>query len=226
MKRSLLFAAAALCAVGFGVTQYLVFYVAPLQGRPLFFNQKIFYYHVPCWFVLFLAVITCGVSSLLYLRKRDGRYDDLARASSEVAVVFGAAGLVTGSIWAKVAWGTWWEWDARLTTSLLLWMVMVGYVLVRKYGGPGSERLAAGLGVFGMVDVPLIYFSVRIWRTLHPKTSTIPTLDPAMRGAFWLSVALFILFFVVLLAVRTGQVRAMRRVHTCREQALDAGVFE
>jgi heme exporter protein C len=226
MKRALMFSAAAASAVLFLWTQHLIFFEAPMQHDMLFFNQKIFYYHVPMWFVLFLAVIICGVSSLLYLKRRDGRYDDVALAAAEISVLFGAAGLITGSIWAKVAWGAWWVWDARLTTSLLLWMLMLGYVLVRKYGGPGSERLAAGLGVFAMIDIPLIYFSVRIWRTYHPDTSTVPGLDPAMRPAFWLSVLLFFVFFAMLMAARIGQVRATRRVHACRERALDAGLLD
>ncbi len=228
MKRGLMYIAAAACAVGFFWTLHLIFYEAPVQrwDYDLFFNQKIFYYHVPMWFVLFVAVIICGVSSLLYLRRRDGKYDDVATAAADLSVLFGAAGLITGSIWAKVAWGGWWVWDARLTTSLLLWMVMIGYVLVRRYAGPGSERLAAGLAVFGMINIPLIYFSVHIWRTHHPDTSTIPTLDPAMRPAFWGSVLLFFIVFAVLMAARLAQVRATRRVREAREHALDAGVLD
>src|SRR5690606_32417585 len=116
---------------------------------------------------------------------------------------FGAIMLVSGSIWGKAAWDVWWDWDARLTTALLLWMTMVGYVLVRRYGGAGAERLAAGLAVFAMVNIPLVYFSVRIWRTLHPQTSVVPQLAGSMRIAMWSSVLLWTVFFVLLLRVRT-----------------------
>jgi len=225
MRRGLFFAAVAVCAGLFAYTQYLIFYGTPLD-RALYFNQKIFYYHVPCAFMLFLSVIVCGVSSLMYLKRREGKWDDLAEAAGELAVVFGLIVLVTGSIWGKAAWGKWWQWDARLTTSLLLWMVMVGYVLVRKYGGPGSERLAAGLAVFGLADVPLIYFSVRIWRTLHPKTSVVSELQGGMRGAFWLGVLLFLSLFYVMLTVRTRAAAVNRRVRELHENGLDAGVFE
>jgi heme exporter protein C len=225
MKRNIIIALAVLCVALFAYTQYLIFYKTPID-KLLLFNQKIFYYHVPCAFALFAAVFTCGISSILFLKRRDAKYDDIAMAAGELAVMFGAMMLITGSIWGKAAWSVWWTWDARLTTSLLLWMVMLGYVLVRKYGGPGSERLAAGLAIFGMVDVPLIYTSVKIWRTLHPKTSVVPGLSSTMRQTFWLCVVLFICFYVVLLTARVGQARADRQLREARERALDAGILE
>ncbi len=225
MKRALYLTAAAACIAGFAGTLYLVFYVAPID-RLLFFNQKIFYYHLANAWVLFAAVFTCGVASLLYLRKRQGKHDDLARAAGELAVLFGAIVLVTGSIWGKAAWDIWWDWEARLTMSLLLWMTMVGYILVRQYGGPGSERMAAGLAFFAAVNVPLVYFSVKIWRTLHPQTSVVPSLQGAMRAAMWSSVALFMTFYVLVVIVRTQVARGERRLTELREQALDAGIIQ
>jgi heme exporter protein C len=225
MKRAIVYAATALCLVGFPYTLYKIFYGTPLDWQ-LLFSQKIFYYHVPCAIMLFVAVILCGVVSLLFLKRHDGRYDDMAEAAGELAVLFGAIVLVTGSIWGKAAWGVWWTWDARLTTSLLLWMVMVGYVLVRKYGGLGSERVAAGLAVFGMADVPLIYFSVKIWKTLHPETSVVPGLQASMKTTFWLSMLLFLAFFIVLFAARVEQAFVRRQVRELRERGLDAGILE
>jgi heme exporter protein C len=225
MKKIPFLVAAAVCAGGFAGTLYLAFYRAELDGK-LFFNQKIFYYHVANAFMLFAATITCGVYSLLYLRKRQPRHDDIALAAGELAVLFGAVVLATGSIWGKAAWDRWWDWDARLTTSLLLWLTMVGYVLVRQYGGPGSERMAGGLAVFATVNIPLVYFSVSIWRTLHPQTSTVPELEGGMRAAMWSSVALFAIFYVLLLRLRTHAARAGRRLAELRERALDAGLIE
>jgi heme exporter protein C len=225
MKRAIFIAGALLAIAGVALTQYLIFYKAPLQDV-LFFNQKIFYYHVPCWFVLFLATIICGVYSLLYVRRRDGKYDDVALAAGELAVLFGIMGLITGSLWARVAWEAWWKWDARLTTSLLLWMAMLAYVLVRRYGGQGSERLGAGLAIFATVNIPLVYISVRIWRTFHPETSVVPGLEGTMRASFWLSVLLFMILFALLFAARVAAARSERLLAEAREVGLDAGLLE
>ena len=88
----------------------------------------------------------------------------------------------------------WWQWDARLTSTLVMWMIFNAYLLLRRYGGPGSDRLAAAVALFGMANVPFVYWSVNVWRTLHPKTSVIPTLQPGMRGPFWFCVVAFLLF--------------------------------
>jgi heme exporter protein C len=219
--------AAALAALGLPATLWYAFYRAQLADHPaLYFNQKIFYFHVPSAFMMFAAVFVCGIYSILYLRRRKPEHDEIANAAAGLGVLFGAIVLVTGSIWGKASWNTWWEWEARLTTALLLWMIMVAYVLVRKYGGPGSERLGAGLGVFAMLDVPLIYLSVHIWRTVHPKTSVVPGLEGDMRIAFWLGVASFIALFVLLMKVSVGVARARRRLEEVREHAFDAGVLE
>jgi heme exporter protein C len=222
------YVAAAIAAVLFGIGPYLVFNWAPMQVAPLFFNQKIFYYHVPCGFMQFAAVFVCGIWSIMYLRKREGRHDDVARAAGEVALLFSVMLLITGSIWAKVAWGYWWVWDERLTTSLLLTTVMAGYVLVRKFGGAGSERLAAGLAIFGMADVPLIYFSVRIWDDSgrqHPKTDAVPTLTGEMRITFWVMVLAYLMFFLLLLMSRVHAARTERILHETREAAMDGGLL-
>ena len=87
-----------------------------------------------------------------------------------MAVVFGIITLVTGPLWARKAWGIWWVWDARLTSSLILWMIFVAYLLLRRYGGPGSDKLGAGMALFGLANVPFIFVSVNVWRTLHPQT--------------------------------------------------------
>ena len=218
-------ALAVIAMVGFALTQYLIYFAAGIDIE-LFVNQKIFYYHVPCWFVLFGATFICGWYSLKYVRTREGRFDDIAVAAGEVAVLFGIMGLVTGSVWAKVAWEKWWVWDARLTTSLILWMTMLGYVLVRKYGGQGAERLAAGLAIFACVNIPLVYVSVKIWNTSHPKTSTVPSLDGMMRATFWLSVLLFLILGGLLLALRIAAARSERLLSEVRERGLDAGILE
>jgi heme exporter protein C len=131
--------------------------------------------------------------------------------------LFGALVLLSGPIWAKASWGVYWKWDARLTTSLLLWMIFAAYSLLRRYGGPGSERLAAGLAVFGMADVPLIYFAVNLWRTQHPENTVVMSLAPGMRPPFYLASFTFVFFFVVFVAARCAIGRGERLVHAAQD---------
>ena len=245
MKRYLVPALCVLAAIGFAVTVWLVFVTTPLQeapmpdplapdrstipdaGQSLYFSQKIFYYHVANAFMLFAAVGTCGVCSVVYLKKRDPRWDDVALASAEIAVMFGAVVLVTGSIWAKAAWDIWWVWEKRLTMSLLLWLTLVGYVLVRRFAGVGSERLAAGLSVFGTVAVPFIYFMVSKGDH-HPQAGgggNVATLSGMMQLTFWLSVLSFLAWFFALVISRVSAARAERHVRELSERAMDAGLF-
>ena len=165
--------------------------------------QKIFYYHVPSWMVMFSGVFICGLASAAYLYKQTPAADRLALSAAEVTVLFGIIGLITGPLWGRKAWGVWWQWDARLTMSLLLWLIFVAYLLVRRYGGPGADKLSAALAVFGMANVPFVYVSVNIWRTIHPTTSVVTTLGPGMRGAFWWCALSFMVLMVLALAART-----------------------
>lgn len=230
MKRVAVPVLAALTAVGLLGTLQLIFYGTPLD-KLLYFNQKIFYWHVPFAMMLFATVFVCGVASGFYLARRNPRHDDVARAAGELAVLFGAVVLVSGMIWGKAAWGHWWKWELRLTTSLILWLTLVGYVLVRRFGGAGAERLAAGLAVFGMVNVPLVYFAVKLADQLgqasnHPKAEVVTSLAASMKSTYWLSVLAIALLYVLLLVIRTGAVRLERQVRELRERGLDGGVFE
>ena len=164
--------------------------------------QKIFYYHVPSAMLMFVSAFVCGIASAVFLFRRSAAADRVALAAGELVVLFGAIVLVTGPLWARKAWGVWWEWDARLTSSLLLWMIYLAYLLVRRFGGPGSEKLAGAMALFGMANVPFVYVSVNYWRTLHPKTSVVMTLAPGMRAAFWFCVAAFATMYILLLTLR------------------------
>ena len=164
--------------------------------------QKIFYYHVPSAMVMFLSALACGISSGVFLFGGKASADRFAAAAAELTVVFGLIVLVTGPLWARKAWGVWWQWDARLTSTLLMWMIFVAYLLVRKFGGPGSEKLSSAMAVFGMANVPFVYISVNIWRTIHPTTAVVPKLPGGMRGPFWFCVASFMVLFGLLLAAR------------------------
>jgi heme exporter protein C len=164
--------------------------------------QKIFYFHVPSWFAMFSAISACGVASLLVLIQGRKGADRVAIAGAELAVVFGLIGLITGPLWGRKAWGVYWQWDAKLTTALVMWLIFVSYLLLRRFAGAGVEKLAATVALFGMANVPFVYWSVNIWRTIHPKTTVVPTLGPGMRGTFWFCVLAFQGVFALLLFVR------------------------
>lgn len=228
---------ALLAAAGIAVSIYLIFYSAPLQyglnedgklnGSSLFFNQKIFYFHTGHAFWLFGAVGVSGVSSIVFLLTRDPRWDDVASASIDVSVAFGAVVLVTGSIWGKAAWDVWWSWEPRLTMSLLLWLILVGYALVRRFAGPSADRVAAGMAIFGMVGVPFIY--AMVGQDSHPAAGSngvVATLGPGMKGVFWLSVASFLCWYLVLVISRVQSTRAERELRELRERGLDLGVLQ
>ena len=174
--------------------------------------QKIFYFHVPSWIMMFLAVFICGIASTFYLFKESQASDRLAVSAAELAVLFGLMGLITGPLWAIKAWGVWWQWDARLTMALILELTFIAYMLLRAYGGPGSEKLASGIGLFGMANVPFVYISVNVWRTIHPSTSVLPSLPSSAPGMFvpmvWCMLA-FLMLFLLLLSLRV-------RLERCR----------
>lgn len=217
---------AALSAIGFVTTFWLVFTYAPL-AQDLFFNQKIFYWHVAHAFMMFLAVGVCGVCSIAFLKSRNGKWDDVALASAEVAVAFGAVVLITGSIWAKAAWDIWWSWEKRLTMSLLLWLTLVGYVIVRRFAGASADRLAAGLAIFGTLGIPFIYTMVDK-SDRHPQAGpkgVAATLQTDMKLVMWLSVLTFLFWFLTLVVARVQSARAERELRELREKGLDAGVL-
>ena len=192
--------AALLAAAGFLLVPVLIV-SAPLEPV-MGVVQKIFYFHVPCAIMLFLSTFACAAGSIAYLFKGSEKGDRLAVSAAELSVLFGACVLVSGPLWGRKAWGVWWQWDARLTSSLLLVLMMVGYLIARRYAGPAGRKLAAALALFAAVNVPLVYKSVDIWRTVHPQTTVVPKLDPRMRPAFWSAFLLMTLTWSLLLALR------------------------
>ena len=183
------------------VTAPIVIVRAPYEST-MGLVQKIFYFHFPSWMAMFLAIFILGISSVIYLFQRKPVADRLAVAAAELAVVFGLMGLITGPLWGIKAWGVWWQWDARLTMAVILELILVAYLLLRQYGGPGSDRLAAGLGIFAMANVPFLYISTEIWRTVHPRTSVVPTLPVDFGIPLWWSFAGFIVLCLALLSAR------------------------
>ena len=164
---------------------------------------KIFYFHVSSALTMMLSAIVCAIASAAYLRRRSRTADHIALAAAELAVVFGAIVLITGPLWARKSWGFWWVWDARVTSTLVMWMMFSSYLLLRKYAGVGSETLSAAVGVFAGVMSPLVYKSVDIWRTQHPTTNVLPSLPPGMRGVWLWCLVGFLMLYVALMAIRT-----------------------
>jgi heme exporter protein C len=164
--------------------------------------QKIFYFHMPPAMLMLLSAIFCGLVSGAYLVTRRPVLDWTAYAAAELTVLYGSIALVTGPLWARKAWGVWWQWDARLTMSLLMWMIFVAYLLLRRYAGHGSEMLAAGLALFGMATSPFVYLSVNLWRTVHPLTSVVPTLPVDFAFPLWYAFTGFLLMYLALMTLR------------------------
>jgi len=186
--------------------------------------QKIFYFHAPIGMVMFTSAFVCGVASAIYLFTRRRSADHFALSSAELTVVLGVIVLLTGPMWARKSWGVWWQWDARLTSTLVMWLIFTAYLLLRRYGGPGSDRLAAGVAIFGMANVPFVYWSVNVWRTVHPKTTVVPTLQAGMRGPFWFCFLAFLLLYVLVLRARAGleqQRASLETLYLAAEDGVD-----
>src|SRR5216117_1577797 len=162
--------------------------------------QKIFYLHVPAAIWAETAMILVGLASIVYLFTKDPRLDRFAASSAEVGTVFCAIVLTTGPIWGKPIWGTWWTWDARLTLTLLLFLMYVGYLLLRgAVTDPGLRaRYAAVLGICGMCLVPFVHLSVYMFRTLHPQPIVLKPSGPSLPGAMLATLAFSFLVFTIL----------------------------
>lgn len=205
-----------------------IFLYAPtelLQGNV----QRIFYLHLPLAWIAYLAFSLVFVTSVLYLWKRTPRWDTLAHAAAEVGVVFTTLVLITGSIWARPIWGTWWSWDARLTTTLVLWFIYVGYLMLRSFviDERRGARYAAVLGIVGFLDVPIIHQSVIWWRALHPEPVVLapggPAMPPAMFQTLVLSLLAFLLLFLWLLQQRYRLEQTRLDLRALRERRAEAG---
>src|SRR5216683_1565864 len=185
-----------------------------VEGLP----QRIFYFHVPVSWIGMLAFGVLAAASIAYLWKKDERWDWLARASAEIGTVFITLALVTGSIWGRTTWGTWWTWDARLTTTLILWFIYIGYMMLRSYMGrtPASARSAAVLAIIGVIDVPIIYESVNWWRTLHPpaQVGVQDALPPSVVLTLMVSLTTFTLLYSFLMI----QLYQLQRAQTLAQQ--------
>ncbi len=198
----------ALLANGFRVAMFVV--PADRDQGDL---SRIIYYHVPTWCGMALFFAVNLVCSIVYLVVRNMnqdlalKADALALSSAEMGVVYCLVGMTTGSIWGRAAWGIWWTWDARLTTTLVLWLIYVAYLLVRSFiTGPEKRTLAAVIAIFGYADIPIVYMSTRWWRTQHPAPVFFggpnSGLDPSMMPALWWNLAGWLSWGILIVSLR------------------------
>ena len=209
---------------GLAAVYVLALEFTPVEARQGM-AQKIFYLHVPAAWSALIAFSLVGVTSALYLWLHDPRLDRFAAASAEVGVAFSAVMLTTGPIWAKPIWGTWWTWDARLTLTLFLFFLFIGYLALRASVHDPAERarFSAVVGILGMLLVPFIHLSVYLFRTLHPQPIVLkpsaPSLPPEMLRTLLVSTLVFTLLYVGLVTLRY----ALALAEEARDEAADAG---
>ena len=191
---------AALTAVLLTYALYEALVAAPTE-KTMGDVQRIFYYHVPSAWTAFLLFTINFVASVVYLIRRSLAADALAVVSAEVGVVFCTVVLVTGPLWARPVWGIWWTWDVRLTSTLVLWLIYVSYLMLRRFSASGETPvLAAALAIFGALDVPLVYFSIWIFRTQHPQPviGGGGSIDPRMWHVLLINWAAFLCFALLI----------------------------
>jgi heme exporter protein C len=184
--------------------------------------QKIFYVHVPAAWSALVAIAVTGLLSILYLWLKDRRIDLAAAASAEVGVAFATIMLTTGPIWGKPIWGTWWTWDARLTSTLFLFLLFVGYLVLRGViTDPGIRgRFSAVIGIMGLVLVPFIHLTVYLFRTLHPAPIVLKPSAPSLPGVMLVTLMSSLGVFTVLYVGFMMQRYALGLLRELREEEL------
>ncbi len=205
------------------IALYAVFIYAPSE-RVMGLVQKIWYFHLASAWVTFLAYFVVFIAGILYLSRKERRFDILGYSSAGIGVIFNTLVLVTGSIWAKPIWGTWWTWDSRLSTTLILWLMYVAYLMLRTASGEDSKgaRLAAVFGIVAFIDVPIVYMSIRWWRTIHPLVfkSKGTDVDPAMLNTLLISLVAFTLLYLCLLRQRISLEKTKDELRLVKEKIL------
>jgi heme exporter protein C len=197
----------ALTVVAMIAALYAIFVYAPPE-RVMGDVQRIMYVHVSLAWLSYLAFFVVFVCSIAYLWRRDERWDAVARASAEIGVVLTTVFMISGALWGRPVWGTWWTWDPRLTTTAILWFIYVAYLMLRAYVPevPRAARYAAVLGIVGFIDVPIVHMSVTWWRALHPEPTVArlegPLMPPEMVLTLVLASVAFGLLYLTLMVVR------------------------
>ena len=185
------------------LTLYMVYMWVPTEQN-LGVSQRIFYFHVPLGWIGMVSIMVVAVASILHLFTGKQKWDDLAYSTAEIGIIFASLILITGAIWGKPVWGVWWTWDAKLTTTLVLWFIYVGYLMVRAYGPAGTQgkRFASVIALIGAIDAPIIYKATDWWRSAHPERNVPSDLDEQMLLTLLVSVLAFTGLYVYLLMER------------------------
>jgi heme exporter protein C len=217
MRDKSAYALAALGAVVLVRNLYLIFMIMPDEA-----NQgmiyRLLYFHVPAWWTAFLAVGLSAIFSGLYLGTKNLRYDAMAVSVTEVSLVFLTMGITLGSIWGRIIWGVWWVWDARLTSALICVLLYAGYLMLRRSIEEPSQRarVSAVFSLFAFVDVPIVWFSIRWWRTQHPQPMELP---PEMWHTLLWNWFGMVLLTAALVLIRLDQEETDRRLQSMRHLA-------
>jgi heme exporter protein C len=215
----------AACCIG---TIELVFLRVPNEAS-MGIVQKIFYFHVPSAYAMYLGATFCFVGSVGYLARGSAGWDAFARAGADVAVCMGLMVMISGPLWAAKAWGRYWTWDPRLTTSMLSVLIYVAYVVLRNFtaGGDAERKFAAALGVLGAANLPIIHYSVKKWGGQHPKVITSGgggLQHPDMKLALGLGFLTFTLISIVLVWQRARVYLAQSKVDALEQEAIQLGL--
>jgi heme exporter protein C len=203
---------------------YAALFIAPDEAT-MHAVQRIFYFHVPSWSASFTAFFISFVASIAFLASKREQFDWLAVSAAEVGVIACTIGLLTGPLWAKPVWGIWWTWDARLTTTFILWLLYISYLLLRGLiEEPGRRAtLAAVFGVFAFLDVPLVYVSNRLWRTQHPPPVIFggsgSFLDPTMGKVLGFCIVSVLCLMLIILIDRYRLEALRHEVDELRQEA-------
>lgn len=201
--------------------QFLIYGYAPVE-QSMGLVQKIFYTHLPLAWWSFVSFFTVCVAGIGWLKTRKRHWDALAGAAAEVGVVLSGLALVSGSIWARHSWGVWWTWDPRLTTTMILWFLYAGYLVLRQLDMPRERQanLCAVVGIVAFIDVPLVFFSARLWRSIHPAVFAAKGggLEPEMKITAIACVLCFGFIWAALVGLRTGQLRQREEIENKAER--------
>jgi heme exporter protein C len=215
----------ALVFVAMILALYCAFLYAPTE-RVMGIVQRIFYFHLASAWTALLSFFFVFAGGALYLWKKETRYDHFAYAAVELGVLFCTIVLVTGPIWAKPVWNVWWTWDPRLTSTFVLWLIYVAYLLLRASlrGNPKIREYAAIYGIIGFADVPLVWFSIRWWRTIHPLviSSVKVNLEPRMWTAALVCFGAVLLLYFVLMAARMKLERLREQAELLTEKLMES----
>ena len=199
-----------------------IFFYAPIEASQGLV-QKIFYVHVGCAITMYLGFFISFIGSLMYLIEKKVHWDELAVSGAEVGYFLCVMVLITGPLWAKPVWGTWWTWEPRLTTTFLLWLLYSGYLILRGYFGPTSRgrSVAAVTAIVAFLDVPIVHFSVKLWRGIHPnvvgaKDGGMPS---SMAQTLVISVLAVMVLFSLLFMKRLRLEKSRNRLNTLIAQS-------